>query len=180
VRSERRFNLIDGMLLIAAIGEGLALRRFLGLDDRSPYFMPGMSLLQKVFNGFELAANESLPFLFTVTVNVLAMRLRKPRETLIRIARQPGYVACVVSSLMSVFILISVCPLFFFLSQQSAIGVFGYVCGAMSGCAVTGAWLAMAVGRRCRPLPSWIDRLGRLCGIAWISTLVLKMLLILG
>jgi hypothetical protein len=43
-----------------------------------------------------------------------------------------------------------------------------------AGFAVAGAWLALALGGRWRPEPSWIDRLGRAVGWLWIAALMVN------
>ena len=37
--------------------------------------------------------------------------------------------------------------------------------------AVAAAWLGLALSRRWRPEPGWIDRVGRLIGVLWLLTL---------
>jgi hypothetical protein len=43
------------------------------------------------------------------------------------------------------------------------------------GLSVLGAWLVLALSGR-RPETSWIDRMGRLVGIAWLSILAMTAL----
>lgn len=47
------------------------------------------------------------------------------------------------------------------------------------GAAVAGAWLALALAGVWRPEPGWIDRSGRLVGLALITADMLKLVVIL-
>jgi hypothetical protein len=103
------------------------------------------------------------------------------RPRLARIMCQPGAVACVTAVTFSVttslvswpirnLAFLSVPKIPSLLSQAERSSLTFAICrlNVGIGYAVFASWLILAMGRRWRPEPGWIDRLGRLMGIAWI------------
>jgi hypothetical protein len=170
--TERRLNLVDGMIIVAATALGLAMSRarMTGLmTTRSPLFAPpgpwAKGLALAILDGLEA----SVPVLLTTTLAILAIRLRRPRPALLRLGREPGFVACVVAVPAILLCVVSAIPLVWARGASFAQGFSLLDYTPEGGFAVTGAWLALAVGRRWRPQPHWVDRLGRLVGIGWIG-----------
>jgi hypothetical protein len=192
-RTPRRFTILDGMILVAAVAGGYALRRL--ADDaivahgfNNVHFQQGSSL--------DRVIEEMYPFLVTLTPAVLGMRLRRPRPRWRRLARQPGMAACCAAILPIARSLIDLYKMAKFMDHPEGYlpaGVtlritYGYfialpplgeiygVYGSVVGLWVLGAWLILALSGRRRPEPSWIDRLGRIVGIGWLSILGIKAL----
>lgn len=92
---ERRFTILDAMLLIAATGVGLAACRYwvpqalktFGSKSPLPVWMPPNSLKIVVFT----IISWPLPAMWSLTL--LVMNLRKPRRPWRRIARNAGVLA---------------------------------------------------------------------------------------
>jgi hypothetical protein len=180
-RSPRKFTILDGMILVAAVACGFALRR----------------LTTGIFNGgvFEslnwLGRNAiepmraAMPFLATLTPAVLLIRLRRPRPALWRLARQPGMAACCAA-------ILSMPPTLLALARENRAVVEGesevfppdWVAriflleegAVMAGLWVLAAWAALMLGGRRRPERGWIDRLGRVVGLGWLLALAVHVL----
>src|SRR4051812_11370433 len=84
--ADRKITILDGMILVAATAAGLAVARW-DLDHfrRSPLAVGMWTLgpLSCVFAAWSVA--------------LLGLGLRGPRPRLVRLARQPGFVACLVT-----------------------------------------------------------------------------------
>ena len=94
---------------------------------------------------------------------LVVARLRRPRPPLRLMACQPGFVAC---SLIFLTLLIG---------MELTILRIGLipppVLMATPGASVVTAWSILAARRRWRCEPSWVDRGGRIVGMAWIALL---------
>lgn len=102
-----------------------------------------------------------------------------------RLARQPGTVACGAISLVLVVVIgLSIAfELGFDRRDPIAFGVIKVVAIQMTSddafnhltplaaWATAASWLVLAVGGRWRPEPDWIDRAGRVIGITWIAAI---------
>jgi hypothetical protein len=180
--SLRRFTMGDLMILIAGCAAGIAWTQLYWADIvRSMKFIGTPTMRQSFNRFFEIPT----PSLIMIGLGVLICRLRSPRPSLRRLARQPGSVAlgCMALALMSEGILLAigwaVAPTFdqllplpktpgyvtvFPARDLSLIYRFGFV-----GMAIAVSWLMLAISGRWRPEPSWIDRTGRCLGIWWIT-----------
>jgi hypothetical protein len=167
MRNERRFNLVDGMIFVAAtaVGRTVAKARMTGLPTIPPPVSWSQSLARAIITGLQA----SLPMLLTATLAVLAIRLRRPRPTLLRLGREPGFAASVVAAPAILLCVVSAIPLLWNRHGSFFQGLSLLAYTPEGGFAVTGAWLALAVGKRWRPQPNWVDRLGRLVGVGWIG-----------
>lgn len=176
----RKFTILDGMILVAAIACGFALWRAVQESLGGLWVFMGESWLRRNTRGLSWAAT---PFLMILAPAVLAMRLRRPRPRWIRLARQPGMVAC-----CAALVPIAVSLARFArggaiqgreeLNPMSLFGPGFYLQyrGYDTGLWVLGAWLALALSGRRRAERSWIDRLGRIVGIGWLVVLVIDIL----
>jgi hypothetical protein len=100
------------------------------------------------------------------TLAALVLRLRFPRPALRRVMRQPGIVA---SSAATMLIMIGAIHYVLDLGNSSWLDVpFEYTVFSV-GCGVAAAWLTLALSMRWRAERSWIDRLGQVLGVYWIS-----------
>ena len=187
----RRFNLIDLMIVVVAVAFtawgwktawNFPIRR-----ETTLYLAPGSGSLglnpylniEKV--GFEFVEVGMLAISLTLTV----LRIRQPRPRLVRLMRQPGWVACLSASLASLMTVIlewsghkihNARGLFYAtgsfggMPNSRANSWFATVALA-SGIAVLIAWLFLALGGRWRGEASWIDRAGRVTGWIWLLLL---------
>ena len=173
----RRFTIADMMILVAASAVGTLILRS---------YLPGYELLYGIVRTdypsnlrplwrvemwlYGPASCLVVPWM----ASLILLRLMRPRPTRARLAGQPGFVACVA-------VVASLLPgLAWIASIQHRPGfqrAFGFQQGwncalSWTSTAVAGAWIALALTRRWRPEPSWIDRLGRALGAYWVVVLV--------
>jgi hypothetical protein len=170
----RRFNVGDGLILIAAIGLGLfTLRdRIFTLPSRAAVWLQYYHRFADLAVERPIGSSEYRSWvrllgsalsdeprawltasLFAMTPAQVVMRLRWPRPAWPILVRQPGFVACLAA-------LIGFC----FEGRLQYVG-FPFLTAA----AVLLAWGALLGLRRWESEPSWIDRLGRMLGIGWIA-----------
>jgi hypothetical protein len=138
------------------------------------------------------------PCLLPWTFAILGLRLLRPRPSLRRISLQPGFVACCASSIsiaMTVgeLLLAYVIKAFVraappwlsssdkyrehLLDELHELHLDLIIVGTSPmriTYVVTTAWLLLALGKRCRPEPSWIDRSGRIIGVLWIAIYLIE------
>lgn len=166
-------TVLDGMILVAASAAGFALIRATGLSLSIP--APASLPRLRYFAVVEHALSVFTPLLTTWTLSFPVIRLLQPRPRLRWLARQPGMAGCCAASL---FVLVEASWILLMATvvrQPVARGYLGsperyslqYV--PEVAFSVAGAWLTLAMGGRWRPEPSWIDRLGRILGGAWIA-----------
>jgi len=177
--SIRAFNLVDVMILLAATAAAMGWVRanydwyFFSLAWRS-YYNLGDYIMAAIY-----FVRVLWPFLLTLTLTTLALRMRRPRPQREALARQPGVVACCAATVATAAIF-----------WPTLIGIIAGVPGITGsrrfwddlvtgvkaseavGVAVAAAWMTLALVSSWRPEPSWIDRLGRGLGTAWIVLLV--------
>ncbi len=175
----RRFTLLDGMILVAAAAMAMGLLRgplgTISVGDliRTPWVSyPGWPH-QFVLHLIAIAT----PLAASATLASLALRLAKPRPRWRRLARQPGLMACLAAGIAwAVGALYLVARALWFpdaLASWNKIYLTCYVGSSFAGFAVMIAWSTLALARVGRPERSWIDRLGRLAGLAWVATFAL-------
>jgi hypothetical protein len=87
----RSFGVADAMLLLVAVAIGLWVNR---MDWPRIQAFPHFDLYDKV----QVILEVLLPYVAAGTAALLGMRLRQPRPSLRRLARQPGAVACMAAS----------------------------------------------------------------------------------
>ena len=193
----RRITIFDMMTLIAATAFGLWPARF-GIADR-PGAPAGWIFTWPIApSGGGYASKRwmipvaerllpLLPCLATWSAAVVVIRLVPPRPRRRRLVCQPGLVAAAV---VTVTLLIESALLMasakidgrFGRSSPSDVATFGangfVMLGHHAGWAVAASWLTLAFIGRWRSEASWIDRLGRALGFAWILIGPLASLLI--
>lgn len=178
-RNSRRFTISDTMVLIASLAAGLA------------WTAQGW----KVFQASEQTTHEwgilwkctmlgsvmSLPCLLALTLGTIGLRIRRPRPSWRRVSRQPGTTACL-AVLVGLAIAIPILAGWFAIqirrSQVSSDELYKAIPGVLLeimsmaaaplGVSVLIVWLVLAIQGRWRRERSWIDRLGRIVGAAWI------------
>jgi len=168
--SYRPFTVLDGMVLVAATAVGLAL-----VHAYVPVLLA--SRIERAEGRFVAWATGppsclALPWM----LGLLVLRLRQPHPPRRLLARQPGLVACAAAlagllpgGLWSLSVAEFRGPAWSRLRfPEQWFGVIDFVAPA-----VVGAWLALALSRRWRAEPGWIDRAGRLLGVFWVVSFVL-------
>jgi hypothetical protein len=194
----RPFGVVDAMLVIAAIAVGLWTNQTeWAWIVQSPQMRfrwrqwPTAPFVMALW-GVSMA----LPHLFACTMAWLVMRVRRPRQSWKRIARRPGTAACLVACTPSIATM-GLFAAFLVRSGRTGFDAFVYPYydrlrfdvlhitpfvprptmgmtlvpwSDRVGFAVAGAWLTLWASGRWHPERSWIDRLGRVLGWAWIAT----------
>ncbi|MDG3006867.1 hypothetical protein [Paludisphaera mucosa] len=177
--TRRPFGLSDAMILVAAAAIGLALARtpaaFVAhMFSRMPSRPPVHRTFAYLYDGFAAA----FPMVAALTLAAILLRFRRPRPTFRRLVRQPGLIACAAAATALVIGLLHSLPVGFNFMGTSGFDGWTYYASITEShaCdyAVVGAWLATALSGRWRPERSWIDRLGRVLGAAWIGVIVLE------
>jgi len=175
---QRRFHLSDALLMIAATSPGLVLMRQFGpleIDWSSP-------------NNFFWSVRYCIYFFSYIVVGwtylLLFLCLRTPRLALRRLVRCPGFVAVVASAIVIFMRFVNYVSVAFFTSLDvGRANVYDWMIDLFQvteelelfpsevGCAIIAAWSIQVIGGNWRPEPTWCDRLGRILGLYWISTI---------
>ncbi len=115
------------------------------------------------------------PCVATWTLTLLILRLRRPRAGFVRLARQPGMMACLA---VAIFLAIRIA---FYLGLICLYGLNPWFWvkrlaneAVRAGYVVAVTWLTLAITGRRRPEPGWIDRLGRILGVYWIVLVLMS------
>jgi hypothetical protein len=186
----RRMTLVDAMVLVAAAAVGFAVVQvvFKVLVGGSPWVPENLFVFSaQGWTAFDVVVRATdllaliLPIVAAWTVSVPVLRLRKPRRRWRQVASEPGTVACLAalaatiwSALASAFALALDFSLprgqqaptidwFYWLRRWVINRVFVDI-----GLAVTITWMILAASGRWRRAGDWLDRLGRVLGIAWL------------
>jgi hypothetical protein len=168
--SERPFTLIDAMILVAATAVGFGILR----DWAAPAIWYPWPRLRSIVD-FTHVVLGMMNLYWTIAV--VGIRLRRPRPSLRRLGRQPGFVAGVAVLLMT--LIYNLLRLYMILGPRRVLWerLYAFVLNLSSvqsiAPAVAVAWMVLAVSGRWRPDSGWIDRLGRCVGFLWLGLLVM-------
>jgi hypothetical protein len=182
-RPRRRFTVLDAMILIAALGLGLAGVRFYqwsldaGIETRPGVRVAGTYPVRIRYLG------RPAPLLASLTIALLVVRFLGPRPRWKRLAGLPGCAACYTAALglaitaltgemdalLGAFVTGRNPTPFHFLMMRS---------GTFAGTAVAAAWLVLAlVGRWRRNRDwDWVEASGIVLGFAWLLLLAVDQL----
>ncbi|WP_435018656.1 hypothetical protein TA3x_000640 [Tundrisphaera sp. TA3] len=184
----RRFTLLDAMLVVAAFAAILAVHRwndmgtewwtfFRNLRDRRLW---SWKIIPEI--PFRLAGDASFPMLI-LSFTVFASRLMSPRPRWRRLARQPGFVAClaiVPAGIIGLALTIIEVNRFSAVAYPSGgllakerlsvwLQTLSMTLAEPCGFAVAMAWSTQALVGGWRPKDDWVDRLGRVVGCTWVA-----------
>lgn len=169
----RRFNLLDGMVMVAAIGLSLSWWQMFQASMR-----PRPSTNGPVSTSYSLTIRylgASAPFLVTPTLALFFLRIVGPRPRYHDLVRSPGFLASAAGVLGLALAASSVLlnelgrmfvpgrpPLAFFYLTMRTVNYPAPV--------IAGAWLALGLmgGWRGRLFQDWIETLGTLVGFVWL------------
>jgi hypothetical protein len=162
----RRFTLLDGMFLVAVTAIGLGWNR-LSMKDFETYNFPWMRV-SPLLRSFNLSMWVLVPHLSLWTLAILALGLRRPPNQLSEVVTRPGMAACVAAALAITFDLAWYIP--FKMGHPGGIlpGIMMIRCIDTVTFAIGGAWAVLAVGSLWKAERHWIDRAGRVLGVAWV------------
>jgi hypothetical protein len=132
------------------------------------------------------------PLVLAWSLAVLVLRLQRPRARMVRLARQPGFVACalvagtmacravglglrgVTDSLWVIGRPLHWSNLLRVDVEWELFWPNSHPWSERIGLVIAWAWLVQVLSGCFRPEPSWIDRAGRVLGVLWIVKLVLS------
>ncbi len=165
--SRRRFTISDGMILVAATALAL-------VAARSKIVVPTMGQTHWA------RAEPNLTWAgLAFTLALIPIRLNRPRSVREDLWRQPGLVACIsvaiallISILQQVVSSLAICLRMPKISLRNELGqIFEetiYRLPAQAILVIVASWTILALGRRWKAEPGWIDRAGRVIGAYWI------------
>ena len=185
----RRFTLVDAMVLIAATAVAFAWPReiqggrifdLINLFARAPGGRPGADEFLTQIARLMVVPT---PLALSWGLALIALRLSQPRPDSRRLSCQPGMIACCAASSVYAMELVGLsiaCLLSsrrqgprFPVTVASMIGHVDFLIEISTvgapGFAILTCWATLAIGRRWRTEPDWIDRTGRLLGAWWIA-----------
>jgi hypothetical protein len=163
----RNLTLIDAMILVAAIGIGLAVIRTWSPPHYTWQYTPIPPPTWLEWSSFVLSAwafyLAPMPAVFSLAV--LILRALHPRPPLRAAFAQAGSAAALGSA-----VAIASGVAFFLLDLRNPSGhelPFEYTTYS-AGVAVAGVWVVLASAGIWRPHRDWVDVLGRVLGVYWI------------
>jgi hypothetical protein len=171
----RRLTLADLAILIVATAFALmATRSDLAGLVAVPKSLENGRLVQRWSYPVALGKAITLEvWLMSFSAGWLIVQLRAPRPGLRQLVRQPGFVACFTSTVVTIVAGGVTWPII----ASAASGanawldraVWSEVVSAQIGSAVLADWTMLAISRRCRVRAGWLDRVGQLIGLVWIA-----------
>jgi hypothetical protein len=179
----RQLTLLDAMILVAATAIGArSLQVIWSLLNVSHLASP---LDGRPFLGVLVRAPHAIvaavPVIAAWTVALPALWVRRPRPPLHRLVVQPGMAACTAAILAlgisALNYLAEVVALAVAAGQPVSFGdrgMWGSICMGWIerpsgvGIAVAAVWSWLILGKRWRPQPTSLDRLGRALGVYWL------------
>jgi hypothetical protein len=160
----RRFSIIDAMILVGATALGLSVVR----SWAGPvYFTPGTSFSGKLTASMVVLTSVCLYW----SIAILVISLRHPRAPLKLLCRQPGQAACLAVVLASLFILINNLPVVLhfrrstrFFSSATDLLLAASTTTHQLAASIVVAWTVLVLSGNWSAVSGWIDRLGRTVG----------------
>lgn len=179
-RGDRRFTLLDAMVLVAASAVAFVIVR--PVVAPSPLGVPAWGIVLAFF----------IAGLVAWTPAALALRLRSPRPSIRKLCRQPGFAASLAASaILSLGVLATALLALIRAVRRYPpgspplpdptwwVGVVLQI-GPFVGPAVIAAWIVLAVTGRRRPSRNWLDVLGRVLGAGWVVLFLINCCVLLA
>jgi hypothetical protein len=195
--TERKLQLTDVLILVAATGVGLAWVRYNESNvlshaiaekiyDPTADTYPIPRSWREIWHYVSLSwvwIEAMLPLVAVTSVVMVLLQLRGSRQNLRRLARQPGFVACASASLalaagaVGNAITLHVDDAFFRIENPGRPDPYPehyfpnlsrFIDQKYVGIAVAGAWLVLLLGGRRRRVNNWIEASARLLGLFWV------------
>jgi hypothetical protein len=172
---KRRLNLADLTVLVLATAVGLlVIRRDLaGLFSRPQDLQGGQVVYRWTLPVVMSKAVTIEGWLIAWTAGWLILQLRPPRLGLRHLSRQPGFVACFSTMVIT---LVSG-PLTWAIISWNTSGtndwldrmVWGEMLSSQIGASVLAGWALLLASGRCRLRAGWLDRVGQVLGLIWVA-----------
>jgi hypothetical protein len=163
-----QWTTIDGMVLVAATGVGLVVLR--RVYEELEYGVGGVSDLRRL----GLLAQ---PLMLSWAVGLLIVAHNRLREPAWRLTRRPGVLACLMALAMTLIAVAIRYAAVYIAERRGMPSPFGSANSALlliiqsslaTGFAILFSWATLLATGAWRPSVDWIDRAGRLLGLAWI------------
>ncbi len=166
----RPLTIFDAMTLVAAVAVGIAVSR--GVDaDQVVYLNRGQPALMPLAT-LTMLLIEWLPLPAALSLAVLGLNCKAPRPPARRLARRPGFAACLAVLVAMVGSLTFLTPLTWTIGLIKTTHHVGEVLlellASQIGVGVATAWLLMALKGAWTIGPSWLERLGVALGAFWV------------
>lgn len=194
-RQTRRLTILDTLILVVALSVGLVMAREFWND------VPRLSKSQMNAGSPEwvrqwaVIVNPVSRVVAMAMAGLLFIQLRPPRQSLRRLSREPGFVACAaavagmaVGGASAFALAVSGRAHLQFLNQSigsllplsrlipAEVSLWAYVEPGITP-AIVAAWLALALGRRWRAVPGVLDRIGCALGAYWLLLYAFRLFL---
>jgi len=181
MNDERRpLTIADALVLIAGVAAGLGL---VGSILRASHLTPEQlwnNMVRpkagwSVWNAFgmtvELSAILGVPFVAAWTPASLVLQVLRPRPGWRRFRRRPGFVACLIPTVVATLMvaIVQLCLSFSIAEMHTSHAKWQVLGGMLAGSGVLWGWIIMGLCGVCRPSRTWTDRLGRMTGALWIA-----------
>ena len=161
---QRRMSILDLMMMAAACALGFTMSRLWSSKVWETSF-------RRMFTQAEAVALITTWSVLPLSVALIPIRLRRPRPPLRRIGRQPGFQASV-AGCVAVLLRFLGASCYLTPTWSGPTGWYNFFLNLdplrTVAPAVGIAWMALALSGRWCAEPSWIDRLGRSLGVAWL------------
>jgi hypothetical protein len=179
--TDRRLRLIDAMVLISMVALGLAMaaQPYRELDHEMIAVQDGADYRAWTLGRYYGAL--AFPCVTPLTLAIPLLGLRRPRGRLAQVLLGPGLGGCVAASAALLVRGLEYLP--YYVNKISwHLGPIEpwVVTGDKVGYAVVGAWAILAVARRFRLGPGWLDRIGFVVALVWAIGAVAPVLVVLG
>jgi hypothetical protein len=173
-KPRRRFRVSDAMILVAATAAGFGMVRAY-LSQEAVWLGFSTEMPTGVLDGSFMASKVVPPFLGSWTVALILLRLSGPRPRFRRLVRQPGLIAGFAATLALAIITIPA-VIIALSGGWDGLGLFILTTpksflyhASLPGLLVLASWLTLAATESWRAEPGWVDRSGRVLGIAWMG-----------
>ena len=170
----RGLSILDVMIMVAATAIGLngsiyAWQSISSLHNTPLYIFVKSDFIHTWYVIFAYYAI-SIPCLIMWTLALSLLSLRRPRDPIRRLTRQPGIAGCWAAS---VALMINLSAVFVREAIHSDLDIgiddiYKLISFNPVGHAILSLWIISILDNRWRPDPNWLDRGGRILSMIWI------------